>query len=150
MKAALKNADRTFRIAEVERVKGFTSGRGADVVFECAGGESMPMTLPQATKMDRRGGKVGVIGGFDQGEATIPNEWQRIETSEIQNQRSASFACRALYAEQGMVVDLIGSGELDLGKLITQRFKLDQTNGAFETARRKQHTGPVFVAISIK
>lgn len=34
----------------VERVMQFAEGRGADIVFECAGGESMPQTLPQVTK----------------------------------------------------------------------------------------------------
>lgn len=52
----------------VERVKAFTGGRGADIVFECAGGESMPQTLPQATKMVRRAGKVVIVDGFDAGE----------------------------------------------------------------------------------
>jgi L-iditol 2-dehydrogenase len=134
----------------VERVKAFTDGRGADIVFECAGGEAMPMTLPQATKMVRRGGKVVIIGGFDPGETTIPLEWQRIQMSEIQLIPSASFAYRDIYAEQGMVVDLIAGGKLDVGKLITHRFPLDRINEAFETARDKQRTGAVFVAIAIE
>src|SRR4051812_48223651 len=29
-----------------ERIKAFTGGRGADIVFECAGGTAMPITLP--------------------------------------------------------------------------------------------------------
>src|SRR5690606_4315128 len=62
------NADRED---PVERVRQFTDGRGADIVFECAGGESMPTTLPQATKMVRRAGKVVLIGGFDDGETSI-------------------------------------------------------------------------------
>lgn len=49
-----------------------------------------------------------------------------------------------------MVVDLISSGEVDVARLITHRFKLDQINGAFETARCKQYTGPMFAAISIE
>jgi len=134
----------------VERVKAFTDGRGADIVFECAGGEAMPMTLPQATKMVRRGGKVVIIGGFDQGETAIPLEWQRIQMSEIQLIPSASFAYHDIYAEQGMVVDLIAGGKLDVGKLITHRFPLDRINEAFDTARDKQGTGAVFVAVAIE
>ncbi|WP_218838879.1 zinc-binding dehydrogenase [Sphingomonas guangdongensis] len=48
-------------------VRSFTDGRGADVVFECAGGVSMPQTLPLATQLARRGGKVVIVGGFDAG-----------------------------------------------------------------------------------
>jgi L-iditol 2-dehydrogenase len=132
-----------------ERVKAFTGGRGADVVFECAGGDSMPQTLPQATRMVRRGGKVVIVGGFDAGETAIPLEWQRIQMSEIQLIPSASFAMHDIYREQGMVLDLISKRRIDVKKMITHRFSLDQINEAFDTADRKQDTGAVFVAISI-
>jgi L-iditol 2-dehydrogenase len=131
----------------VERVRRFTDGRGADIVFECAGGESMPTTLPQATKMVRRAGKVVLIGGFDDGETSIPLEWQRIQMSEIELIMSASFAYRDIYAEQGEIVELIAKGKLDVKKLITHRFKLEQINEAFDCAQDKENTGAVFVAI---
>ena len=134
----------------VERVKAFTGGRGADIVFECAGGESMPTTLPQATQMVRRGGKVVIIGGFDAGEIAIPLEWQRIQMSEIELIMSASFSYKDIYPEQGMVLDMIAKGRLDVKKLITHRFTLDQINEAFETAEDKHNTGAVFVAITIE
>lgn len=132
------------------QVLDWTGGRGADIVFECAGGEAMPTTLPQATRMARRGGKVVIIGGFDKGETSIPLEWQRIQMSEIQLILSASFAYHDIYAEQGQVVELIASGKLPVGKLITHRFKLDQINEAFDTAQDKQNSGAVFVAIEIE
>ncbi len=128
----------------------WTDGRGADIVFECAGGPSMPLTLPQATRMVRRGGKVVIIGGFDEGETTIPLEWQRIQMSEIQLIPSASFSYRDIYAEQGEVVELIAKGKLPVKKLITHRFKLDEINEAFDVANEKERTGAVFVAIDIE
>jgi L-iditol 2-dehydrogenase len=133
----------------VERVMEFTGGRGADVVIECAGGESMPQTLPLATKAVRRQGKVVLVGGFDPGETSIALEWQRIQMSEIQIIPSASFAVRDIYPEQGMVLELLANGKLDAKKLITHRFELDNINEAFETADAKQDTGAVFVAITI-
>lgn len=133
----------------VARVMAFTGGRGADVVFECAGGDAMPQTLPQATRMARRGGKVLIVGGFDAGETAIPLEWQRIQMSEIQLIPSASFAMHDIYREQGMVLDLIAKGRIDVKKMITHRFTLDQINEAFDTADRKRETGAVFVAITI-
>lgn len=122
----------------------WTDGRGADIVFECAGGPSMPQTLPQATRMVRRGGKVVIVGGFDEGEVSIPLEWQRIQMSEIQLIPSASFSYRDIYTEQGEVVELIAKG-----KLITHKFKLEEINEAFDVANEKERTGAVFVAITL-
>lgn len=110
----------------------------------------MPITLPQATKMVRRGGKIVLIGGFDEGETSIPLDWQRLQMSEIELIFSASFAYRDIYAEQGMVVELIGKRKLPVDKLITRRFPLERINEAFETARDKEGAGAVFVAIEIK
>lgn len=135
--------------ALIQRVEDFTGGRGADIVFECAGGESMPETLPLATKLVRRGGKVVVVGGFDSGEIAIPLEWQRIQMSEIQLIMSASFAFHGIYPEQGMVLEMLSNGKLNAQKMITHRFGLDEINEAFETADAKDETGAVFVAITI-
>ena len=131
------------------RIAEFTGGRGADICFECAGGPSMPETLPLATKIVRRGGKVVIVGGFEKGEIAIPLEWQRIQMSEIRIIPSASFAFHDIYPEQGIVLDLLAAGKLDARTLITHRFSLDQINEAFETADAKEETGAVFVAITI-
>lgn len=127
----------------------FTGGRGADIVFECAGGPSMPATLPQATRMVRRRGKVVIVGGFDPGATAIPLEWQRIQMSEIRLIPSASFAYRDIYPQQGIVLELLARGKLRAGPLITHRFPLDQINSAFETAQDKENTGAIFVALEI-
>jgi len=133
----------------VVRALEWTGGKGADLVFECAGGPSMPQTLPQATKMVRRGGKVVIVGGFDAGETSIPLEWQRIQMSEITLVPSASFAMHDLRPEQGEVLDLIAKGRIDVRKLITHRFPIDRINEAFDVAQAKQETGAVFVALEI-
>src|SRR5690606_41229172 len=90
-----------------------------------------------------------LIGWFDGGETSTPPEWQRIQMSEIELIMSASFAYRDIYAEQGEIVELIGKGKLDVKKLITHRFPLDQINEAFDCAQDKENTGAVFVAIHI-
>jgi L-iditol 2-dehydrogenase len=129
--------------------KAFSGGRGVDIVFECAGGTSMPQTLPLATRMVRRGGKVVIVGGFDKGEIAIPLEWQRIQMSEIKLIPSASFAFCGLDAEQGQVLELIGKGRLPVSKLITHRFGLDRINEAFNCGENKHETGAVFIAIEM-
>ena len=133
----------------VEAARQWTDGRGADIVFECAGGDAMPQTLPQATKMVRRAGRVVLVGGFDEGETAIPLDWQHIQMSEIDLIPSASFSYRGIYAEQGEVVELIARGKLPVKKLITHRFALDEINKAFEMAQDKHNTGAVFVAITV-
>lgn len=133
----------------VAAMKAMTHGRGADIVFECAGGDSMPQTLPLATKLVRRGGKVVIIGGFDAGRQQIPLEWQRIQMSEIQLIPSASFAWWKLDKEQGQVLELLGKGKLDAARLITHRFQLEQINEAFRCASDKEKTGAVFIAIKM-
>jgi L-iditol 2-dehydrogenase len=143
---AVANGEREDAVA---RVMEFTGGRGADLVFECCGGPSMPRTLSQATRMARRGGKVVIVGGFDEGEVAIPLEWQKIQMSEIQLIPSASFAFKDIYPEQGMVVELLAKGKLEAKKLITHRFPIDRINEAFDVAQDKQRTGAVFVAIMV-
>jgi L-iditol 2-dehydrogenase len=133
----------------VAAIKAFTGGRGADIVFECAGGTSMPETLPLATQMARRRGKVVIIGGFDAGITEIGLEWQRIQMSEIQLIPSASFAWHGLDKEQGEIVQLIGNGKLDAARLVTHRFPLDRINEAFACAEGKAQTGAVFIAIEM-
>ncbi|RVU00478.1 alcohol dehydrogenase [Mucilaginibacter limnophilus] len=139
----IKNEDALKRVME------FTNNRGADIVFECAGGPSMPETLPQATTFCRRGGKVIIVGGFDKGEISIPLEWQRIQMSEIKLIPSASYSYWGIYPEMQMCLDLVANGKLNAKKLITHSFSLDDINKAFETAQNKEETGAVFVALTV-
>lgn len=133
----------------VEAVMNFTGGRGVDIAFECAGGTYMPRTLPQTTRMARRGGRVVIVGGFDAGETSIPLEWQRIQMSEIRILPSASFALHDIYPEQQQVLELIARGKLQTQPLITHRFPLDRINEAFEVAQEKERTEAIFVALEI-
>jgi L-iditol 2-dehydrogenase len=130
-------------------VKEFTDGRGVDVAFECAGGESMPTTLAEATTYARRGGKVVIVGGFDKGPQAIPLEWQRIQMSEIQLIPSASYSFWGIYPEMQMSLDLLAKGKLNAKKLITHRYKLDDINEAFDVDFNKEKTGAIFIALEV-
>lgn len=145
-------ADRVVNSAERDphdAVMAMTGGRGADVVFECAGGTSMPETLPLATRLVRRGGRVVIVGGFDAGETTIPLEWQRIQMSEITLIPSASFAFHDIDAEQVTVLELVAKGKLKTQELITHRFPLERINEAFEVAQDRRETGAIFVGLEV-
>ncbi|WP_454280436.1 zinc-dependent alcohol dehydrogenase [Sphingomonas sp. Marseille-Q8236] len=130
-------------------IRAMSDGRGADIVFECAGGTSMPETLPLATRLVRRGGRIVIVGGFDEGEIAIPLEWQRIQMSEITLIPSASFAFHDIHAEQLEVLDLLTRGLLKTQELITHRFPLDRINEAFETAQDRRRTEAIFVGLTV-
>lgn len=132
-----------------QKLMEFTGGRGADITFECAGGPSMPETLPQAVSFTRIGGKVVIVGGFEAGQVSIPLEWQKIQMKEIQLIPSASYSYWGIYPEMQMTLDLLAKGKLNAKKLITHSFSLDEINKAFETAQDKEKSGAVFVALRI-
>ncbi len=109
----------------------------------------MDETLPLATNLVRRGGKVVIIGGFDPGPQPVALEWQRIQMSEIQLIPSASFAWCGLDKEQGQILELIGKGRIDPTPLTTHRYPLGKINEAFDCANDKENTGAVFIAVEL-
>jgi len=138
-----ENEDAYVRLME------FTNYRGADIVFECAGGTAMPQTLPEATSFARIGGKVVIVGGFDEGKTSIPLEWQRIQMGQIQLIPSASYSFWDIYPEMQICLDLLSKGKLNAKKMVTHSFPLEEINKAFETAQDKENTHAVFVALTI-
>lgn len=131
------------------RVKEFTRGRGADIVFECAGGDAMPKTLRQATDFARIGGKVIIVGGFDKDPTALELDWQRIQKSEIQLIPSASYAFWDIYPEMEICLNLVAAGKLKAKPLITHHFSLDEINQGFEVDQEKEKNHSVFVALTI-
>jgi L-iditol 2-dehydrogenase len=131
------------------RVMEFTGGRGADIVFECAGGSAMPMTLPQAVSFTRIGGKVVIVGGFEKDQKALELDWAQLQKSEIKLIPSASYSYWDIYPEMKMCLDLLAKGKLNAKKLITHSFSLDDINQAFDTARNKEETGAIFVALKV-
>lgn len=130
-----------------ERIMELTGGKGADIAFECVGGPNMQETLSFATSVTRIGGKVVIVGGFEDGEIPIKLEWQRLQKGEIQLLLSASYAFKDINPEMLICLDLVANGKLNAKKLITHSFPLDEINKAFETAQNKKETGAVFVAL---
>lgn len=131
-----------------EKVKAFTKGRGADIVFECAGGTAMPITLPQAVSCSRIGGKVVIVGGFEK-DQQIELDWSHLQMAEIKLIPSASYSYWGIYPEMQMSLDLLAKGKMNAKKMITHQFSIDDINKAFETAEKKEDTHAVFVALTI-
>jgi len=131
-----------------QKVMEFTGNRGADIVYECAGGTSMPTTLKQATEYARIGSQVIIIGGFEKGQQ-VELDWGHIQKAEIQLVPSASYSFWGTEPEMKMCLDLLAAGKLNAQKLISKRFSLDQINEAFEYDADDEKTHSVFVALTI-
>lgn len=129
------------------RIMELTAGKGADITFECVGGENMNETLDLATSVTRIGGKVIVVGGFEKGKTPIELDWQRLQMGEIQLIFSASYSFWGIYPEMKLCLDLLAKGKLNADKMITHRFPLEEINKAFEVAQDKEKTGALFVAL---
>lgn len=114
----------------VSFVQELTSGRGADVVIECVGGDQ-DETLPLACAMLRKGGRIVVVGSFARDVATI-----RIITFK--------FGEMEMLGSQGFpegyapLLDLIGSGRVDVMPMVTHRVRLDQVPEAMRMLEEKR------------
>jgi threonine dehydrogenase-like Zn-dependent dehydrogenase len=116
-------------VHEVERI---TNSRGADLVVECAGREEVVRSLPFLV---RRGGIVGQIGAvttpvtFDYG-YTHFKHFIIIPADDIPTLRDVAGQVRE-------ILELLRTGSIVLGKLITHRFNLDEVQAAFDLIRAK-------------
>jgi alcohol dehydrogenase len=102
-------------------VKGITGGRGADVTIEAVGA---PETLTWCLESVRKGGHVSVVGVFD-GPVEFP--MQRLWEMNISLRTGLTTHTR-----DRELIDLIAAGKIDLSKLLTNTFPLDQALEAFE------------------
>ena len=95
---------------------------GVDTVYECAGEQS---TLDEAVELLKPGGKLVFIGAprFER-VSFIIDEIRRKEITIVNIRRQNDCTQRA--------IDLIASSRVNLDFMITHRFKLEQTQDAFE------------------
>ena len=105
--------------------------------------------LAQAVSFSRIAGKVVIVGGFEKDQKTIEMDWSRIQMSEIKLIPSASYSYWDIYPEMHISIDLLAKGKLNAKKMITHSFPLEQINDAFTTARNKEETGAIFVALNV-
>lgn len=131
-----------FYAAEVLRPILGKSGMlgGADLVFECVGKTE---ALDQALKFIRSGGKVVLVG--------LPNipksiDWSPIFIHELTVQ--ASYIYHHVENFQGMTwktfdlaIEMMRSGVVDLGWLVTHKFRLEQYKQAFVQLHNRKEMG---------
>jgi L-iditol 2-dehydrogenase len=115
------NTDEVDVVAEVMRG---TNKRGVDVALEAAW---VSGTADQCMEAARYGGRVIIVGIPEADLFTFRARAARVKELMIQPSRRMKHVYDAAIA-------LAAGGQVDLERLATHRFELDQTRDAFETA----------------
>jgi threonine dehydrogenase-like Zn-dependent dehydrogenase len=105
----------------VPAVQQATRGRGADIVFECAGSEA---TFRQALEVVHRGARIDLVGLYEQ-----PVTWN---PGFIVSKDLTLVGCGLKWDIPG-AVNLMKSGIVDTRPMITHEFPLEKAKEAFET-----------------
>ena len=110
----------------VEQVKSLTGGRGVDYAFEVIG---LPETILQTYNMARNGGTVCIVGMSRMDAQVSFSAFQLFyEEKKILGSKYGSAQVRRDFQR---FIDLIESGRLDTGHMVSRTIKLDQVNDAF-------------------
>ena len=120
----------------VAQVQQLTGGRGVDYAFEVIG---LPETTLQAYNMIRKGG-TAVMVGMTRADAqvTIPTFDLFFNEKTLKGCKYGSGQVRRDFQR---FIDLIETGRLDTGAMVSQTIKLDDVNDAF-TAMEKRRSHP--------
>jgi len=106
----------------VERVLQLTNGRGADLVVECSGSEE---ACSWTIDMVRKGGSVVLIGNYKE---PVKYLMGKVVFNEI-----TIYGSRGNPNASDEAINLIASGKVNVKKLITHVFPLDEFDKALET-----------------
>lgn len=108
----------------LDRIMDITNGMGMDVAFEVAG---EPDSYQLAAALVKPGGTVVIVG--------IPADQEHIPIQAITARRAGltlTFVRRFNPRDFPRAVDMVASGQVEVAKLITHHFPLDEITTAFE------------------
>jgi S-(hydroxymethyl)glutathione dehydrogenase/alcohol dehydrogenase len=123
----------------VEQVRALTDGRGVDFAFEVVGAEALQT---QALQMTRRGGTtvfVGIAGG---GQFVLPTLQLCMEDRTV---KGSYYGSARVLRDFPRFIELIESGRVDLGGMVTKHFALDEVNRAIDAMRNGEVVRGVLV-----
>ncbi len=126
----------------VRAVLDLTGGEGADVVFETVGGRGD--TVAQACEMATFGGQVGVVGLFVE---PISIDTRPAMRKEVEIRWVNSYSTWDGVREFQIALDLMASGRVQAGPLITHRVSLDRVAEGFAWANDKRSSGAIKVLV---
>ena len=107
-------------------VKARTDGLGADVVILAIG---VPQLANEALTLVRRGGRVNLFAGFSAGD-TSTIDVNLIHYGEIVVTGASALARR----DYELALNMLASGQIDAGSLITHRYQVSESLAAFDEA----------------
>jgi S-(hydroxymethyl)glutathione dehydrogenase/alcohol dehydrogenase len=110
----------------IQQVQAGTGGRGTDYAFEVIG---LPDTILQAYNTARRGGTV-VIVGMPRMEAQVTFPAMQLFYDEKKT-LGCLYGSAQVRRDFPKLVDLVETGRLDIGSMVSRRIKLDEVNDAF-------------------
>jgi S-(hydroxymethyl)glutathione dehydrogenase/alcohol dehydrogenase len=124
----------------VSQVQALTGGRGVDYAFEVIG---LPDTIGQAYQMARRGG-TAVIVGMPRMDAMVTFSAFQLFYDE-KKLLGCVYGSSQVQRDFQRFIDLIETGRLDVGSMVSRRIKLDEVNDAF----RAMEAGEVIRSVII-
>lgn len=126
----------------VQKVLNLTDGEGADIVFDCSGGE---VAITQATRMVKNGGWITIIGlwghEFQVNLDMIP--YNNITVRGSWGWAGMEYADQAVRMATGWhswerALKIMAMGKIELEPIITRRISLDGWREAYEHLEAKQ------------
>ncbi|MFQ5855503.1 MAG: zinc-binding dehydrogenase [Anaerolineae bacterium] len=112
----------------VEAIRELTGGRGVDCAFECAG---TPAAVANAMNCVRRGGRVALVGMTGNKPVELNTDRLALDEIDVFGVRSSPNA----YPE---LIKLIAAGKVNVRKLVSRVYPLEQINDAFEAFRNRE------------
>ena len=122
----------------VEGIRSLTDGRGVDCAFECAGA---PEAVVASVNSVKRGGRVALVGLTGNKDVSFNTDRIALDEVDVFGVRSSPNA----YPE---LINLIAAGKVNVKKLISRTYPLEQINAAFD-AFRKREGGAIRMVIQI-
>jgi len=126
-------ADHVINVAKEDAVaitRQLTGGRGVDTVIECVG-DGQDETLLQACQMLRKAGRIVVVGSYARDAATIGIITFKFGEMEM-------FGSQSFPEGYAPLIELIGSGKVDVLPMMTHRVGLDAVPDAMQMLEEKR------------
>lgn len=130
------SVEKTSADERTERVRSATEGRGADIVMEFTG---HPQAFNEGLDLIRRGGRYVVVGQL--GSETTTFRPSLIVSKQLHILGSLSGRAKAYWKALNFIAEHQKS--IPFGRMISNRYKLDQVNVAMERMQRYEETKPV-------
>lgn len=117
----------------VEKILELTNGEGVDVIFEAVGGSAE--TIQLAMKIVRKGGRIVYLGWFTEPKLiSLVDNWKK----EVSLIPSYVWGFWNGIDEFRIALDMLARREVDIRKIITHRFPLEEIMKALELINKKE------------